>query len=168
MNDIPVLPTYFLDTSAIVKLFIDEPGALRVRKLLASGGGVLHTSWVLVAEAMGVLKRLWLNEEINDQQYDGHIYHLFSLLRAGHLDPVDITVYDGRPRLVAYAFDFVEIRTKHPQLDAGDILQFTAIREGYLDHLAGESRPRLVTADRKLRDAAVAEGITVEFVNKDW
>jgi PIN domain nuclease of toxin-antitoxin system len=167
MSDISILQTYFLDASAIVKLVINEPGSARVRELLELSGGVLHTSWVLVAEAMGVLKRFWLKKTINDHQYNDAIFELFSLIRAGHLDPVDLAIHDGSPRLVTYAFNFIEMRTKYPRLDAGDLLQFSAIREGYLNHLAGESRPRLVTAGRGLRDAAAAEGISIEFANSD-
>src|SRR5215216_2631925 len=53
----------YLDTSALIKLVIDEPETGILDDFLAREIGTrFNTTWLCVAEALGVLKRQWLQE----------------------------------------------------------------------------------------------------------
>jgi len=158
---------YFLDTSAIVKLLCTEAGSEKLKALKNYPGSNFCTSWVLLSEAFGVLKRKWMQRELSDAQYEERVRLLFLYISMGYLDPVDVVVADGHPQLVTYEFDISSIRADHPGLDAADALQFKAIQQGLLKYLAGESRPRLVSADVELLKAAEVEGIPVVSVCND-
>lgn len=157
------IQTRFYDASAIVKLVCQEDSSQEVRADFSNS--VVFTSWVLVAEAMGVLKRKWLKEIITEDQYGGLIHLLFAYIKDERISIVDlINKQDGKPNLKTYEYDVIDIRRKYPELDVADALQLNAIKEGVLGILAGESKPKLVTADKKLRSAAQAEGIEVFYV----
>ena len=162
------ISTYFFDASAIVRILLrDEPGAKKVVQIFGAHAPI-HTSWVLLAEALGVFKRKWQQGVLGEAQYGPAVYQLFKLIKSGKLHPVDLEVLgDGRPRLRTYDFDVIVVRRSHPELDAADALQFLAIREGVLGRLTGPSRTQLVTADSNLRRAAEAEGIPVVDVSAD-
>ena len=158
---------YFLDTSAIVKLLCAEAGSEKLRVLKSYPGSNFFTSWVLLSEALGVLKRKWSKRELADSQYEEKVRLLFLYIGMGYLDPVDVVVDKGHPQLLTYEFDISKIRADHPSLDAADALQFKAIQQGLLKYLAGESRPQLVSADTELLKAAQAEGIPIVSVCDD-
>lgn len=163
-----VLRSYFFDASAIVKLVVPEPGSEKVRSIISNSGSVIHTSWVLIAEALGCLKRKWqVDKTLDDKQYTQAVFVLLHYIESD-LRVVDIgTDHRGRISLLVFRQGILEGRTKHPKLDVADTLQFQAIKQGFLRVFAGESKTRLVSADRKLIRAARAEGIEVLPVNKD-
>jgi predicted nucleic acid-binding protein len=155
------IPTYFFDASALVKLFVDEPDS-RKAKMLLSQAGFIHTSWILLAEALGVMKRKWLKKDLTDHQYGRKVYSFFAHIREERFIPVDVGDSDGKAQLRSlFNFSAIDARRKYPYLDVADVIQFQAIRTGYLKYLVGESTPQLVTADRKLARAAESEGIAV-------
>ena len=158
---------YFLDTTALIRLVCDEPGSRTVRALLNDPGSSLLTSWVLLAEALGVLKRKRLDGELTDTDYERMIQELFLRVQIGSIRPVDVAVLDGEARLITYGFELARVRRRHPCLDAADALQLRAIEEGILKLYAGESKPRLVSADKNLLAAAREEGIDTISVCKD-
>jgi len=163
----PATPTYFFDASAIVKIFLDEPGSKAVRAIYAQPQRI-HTSWILIAEAMGVFKRKWLKKQLTDRQYGAAVYNLFTLVHETRLHPVDLVVEDGHPRLgTFFDSDVIALRKKYPELDLADALQFKAIQAGVLGILAGDSAPQLVTGDHSLCCAARSEGLRVVFVGED-
>src|SRR5437867_3138398 len=96
-------PTYFFDASAVVKFVLSEPGSRRVQRMREETGSV-YTSWVLLAEALGVLKRKWQRQEIDDQRYNTASHYLFTLIRDGTLDPVDVDVVDGSAALLTFEY----------------------------------------------------------------
>jgi predicted nucleic acid-binding protein len=157
---------YFFDASAIVKLLVAEPGSDKVKRLLDECG-IAHTSWVLIAEALGCLKRKRREGHLTDEQYASSVYSLFAHLREGNLDPMDLTVENGRPRLRTHERELFDRFRRFPHLDVGDLLQLAIIKDSYLAAFAGESQARLVTADGDLGKAAEAEGIPVAYVNID-
>ena len=158
---------YFLDTTALVKIVCDEPGSGRVRALMQDPGVSLLTSWVLVAEALGVLKRKWQGNELCDADYERKVQELFLRVRIGTISAVDVEIVNGEAHLKTYELEFAKVRGRFPFLDAADALQFRAIEEGILKYYAGESRPRLVCADKRLLAAANEEGIDTISVCDD-
>ncbi len=154
----------FFDTSAIVKLLCgEEPGSAEVKRIF--DGTTVFTSWILLAEAMGVLKRKWIKKEISEEQYAGRVHYLLALIRDRRFLIRDIEIKDHEACLKTYEYDLIDIRKKHPELDVADALQLIAIQEGILGKLAGESTPNLVTADLKLGNAALVDGIQVIFID---
>ena len=71
-----LIRTFFFDASAIVKILVDEPGSRRIREVYG-GTAQIHTSWVLIAEALGVLKRKWQRGALDERQY-GRAVHFLS------------------------------------------------------------------------------------------
>lgn len=154
----------FFDASAVVGMLCpEEIGSSECKKLF--NNSVVFTSWILLAEAMGVLKRKWKKKEISELQYDQRMHYLFALIRESRFLIHDIELQNNKPRLKTYEYDLLDLRKKYPNLDAADVLQLIAIREGILGKLIGGSRPHLVTADCGLRDAAKNEGIEVIFID---
>ena len=159
---------YFLDASAIVKLVCDEAGSEKVRALKRDPGRIVfRTSWVPLAEALGALKGKWKRQELSPDEYEAAVKLLFLHIRSRDLEPVDISIVNGEARLATYEQHLSEMRSRYPKLDAADALQLTVIRQSFLRHFAGESRARLVSADRDLLAAAAGENIEVVSVIDD-
>ena len=160
------IPNYFFDASAIVKLATAEPGSLKTRQLLVDCL-FAHTSWVLIAEALNVLKRKQLNKDLTSTEYREAVCTLSGYMRGHHLEPIDILVRDGKAQLMTNESDVFGNVQRFPELDVADTLQLTAIRDGFLSYGLGENRTHLVTADRRLMRAAESIGIPVIMVNED-
>ncbi|HRK62288.1 MAG TPA: type II toxin-antitoxin system VapC family toxin [Candidatus Omnitrophota bacterium] len=159
------IKTYFFDTSAIVRLLCNEPGHAKVRQIFQSSGNIF-TSWILLAETIGVLKRKWLSKELKDDDYAGKIHYLFALIKEQRFIIKDIECWDGDAALKTYEYDLLKLRQQEEckSLDAADALQLIVIKEILFGVLAGPSKPRLVTGDKGLHDAAVKNNIDVELV----
>ena len=126
------------------------------------------TSWVLVAEALGVLKRKWQCEKrLDDTAYTDAVQELLINIRMDFIHPVDLQIVDGQARLKTCEVQIADVRAKHPKLDAADALQFRAIQEGILKYFSGRSKPRLVSADKALLAAAKKERIKTVSVCRD-
>jgi predicted nucleic acid-binding protein len=149
MND---LRTHYLDASSIVKLLIDEDGAKVLREYIGPHATRVTTS-LCFAETLGVLKAKHTHKHISEEQYLSACEELIAHLRGQTLtiEPADIT-----DRTV---FDEVERLAKKHKLDFSDACQLLTVRSGALSSLEGDSRPILVTADKKLATAARAEGL---------
>jgi len=160
--------TYFFDASAIVKMVVAEPGSRKVMRLLDECG-IAHTSWMLVAEALGVLKRKRTTPApgLTNDQYGRAVYALFAHLREHNLDPMDVTIDNGRAVLITHEEELFHRLPRFPDLDVADLLQLAIIKESYLGAFGGDSQARLATADIKLGKAAESEGIPVVYVNVD-
>ena len=167
-NSYPESPTYFFDTSAIVKLFLNEPGSATAYQIFSTSKPI-YTSWVLVAEALGVLKRAWLEKRISDGQYQGDVLMLFAHIREGGLQLIDVGEDYGSVGLATYELELIDAAKKHPdlKLDAADALQFAAIDRSFVSTFAGGSEIQVVTADKKLADAFERENRRVVRVNID-
>ena len=63
----PMRP-YWLDASALVKLVHKEAGSDRVEGIVRTRSW-FETTWLCVAEAHGVLKRLFLKKQITNENY---------------------------------------------------------------------------------------------------
>ena len=158
------LQHYFLDTSALIKLVCDEPGSKTLKKLMRGADAKPLTSWVLVAEALGVLKRKWQCEKIlDDTAYMNAVLELLIFIRMDYIHPVDLEIVNGEARLKTYVVQIMDVRNRHPELDAADALQFRAIEEG----MPSSTKPILVSADKNLLAAAKKEKIETLSVSRD-
>jgi|RhiMetdeSRZDD1v2_1073273.scaffolds.fasta_scaffold92321_3 predicted nucleic acid-binding protein len=142
---------YFFDASAIVKLLVVEKGSAKVREF-CSTSAMIRTTWLALAEAYGVLKRRRRQEKWGDSQYDKKIFDLqrYVQKRIKLHGPVDLP-----------GPEFREVRKiqRHHNLDFSDALQIALLRFGFYAALTGDSRPVLVSADKKLLRAAKNENI---------
>jgi predicted nucleic acid-binding protein len=144
--------THYLDASAIVKLLIDEDGSVALRAYLGPHATRVTTS-LCFAETLGVLKAKHAHNHINAEEYLAACEELMAHLRCQTLTIEDIGI---SKRVV---FDEVERLGKAHALDLSDACQLLTLRRGALSFLEGDSRPILVTADKKLAAAAKAEGL---------
>ena len=61
----------YLDTSAFIKLYVDEPGAADVRRAVARAA-MVHTHWITYPEMRAALARL---QRLGQQSADDHRRH---------------------------------------------------------------------------------------------
>jgi len=156
------LKVKYLDASALVKLYIDEDNCQPLRYFFYSYSNTnFHTTWLCLAEALGVLKRKWDNREIEIDKYFEATCRLIIDWRI-RIESDDLKLVDPSVPLK------VEEMARKYNLDYSDALQLITIKSGKYSHLAYESAPNvyesvlvLITADRKLESAATSEGIRV-------
>ena len=148
-----IIRTHYLDASAIVKLLIEEEGSDAVRSYLGP-----HATWVTTslcfAETLGVLKAKQVHTHFSMETCHGACEELI-----GHIRGQTITIEEVGLTERA-VFDEVEILCEKHALDLSDGCQLLTLRSGQLSHLEGDSRPILITADKKLAKAARSEGLT--------
>jgi predicted nucleic acid-binding protein len=150
--------TYFkasyLDASAAVKLVISERGSKHLHAYFADHSFFI-TGFCLF-EALGVLKRKMLNEEISRKQYFAACYMLIAYLRTNRIR------IDDEPSLNSIeTFIHAEKFAKDYDLDLSDALQLLGVKHGKFCKLAAESKTVLITSDRSLAKAARTEGLRV-------
>jgi predicted nucleic acid-binding protein len=76
-----IVRTHFLDTSAMIKLVVDEEGSAVIRGY-QSIGSVFWTTSICFAEALGVLKvKYFYRKEISKEKYLASTYDLVSRLK---------------------------------------------------------------------------------------
>jgi len=165
MNTHGMIRLYFFDTSAIIKLLVKEPGAPAVREILYNQHNQIYTSWVLLGETLGVLKRKLLHGELSDDLYGEAVHDLFTLIADKRLGVVDIKADGDVAKLETFDCEIHGIRRQYPEIDVADALQLAAIQNSYLKYYVGKSRPHLVTADATLANIAKGLGILVIRVN---
>ena len=144
--------THYLDTSVIVKLLVDEDGSTAVRAYLG-GHAVNFTTSLCFAETLGVLKAKHVHNRISQEQYLAASEEIMARLRDQTLNIEDIALTERA------VFEEVESLAQKHTLDLADAYQLLTIRTSFLSNLSGDSRPILVTADRRLAVAARSEGL---------
>lgn len=118
MSQLPKLVAY-LDTSALVKLYVTEPGGDRVEALVDLVHGALVTSVITYAEARGVFARYLRDNKISQQQHDTLVVN-FNADWEG-MNEVDVT-----PDVYRRAGDLL---AAHPTLRAMDAIQMSSALE---------------------------------------
>ena len=144
--------THYLDASVIVKLLIDEEGSEVVRSYLESHATCITTA-LCFAETLGVLKAKQVHKHISEEQYLAACEELMAYLRGETLTIEEIGITDRN------VFENVERLVRGHAIDLSDAYQLLTVRDGMLSQLEGDSRPILVTADKKLAAAAIKEGL---------
>ena len=145
--------TRIVDTSALVKYFVEEPESKALRRYLDQHG-VLSVTSITFAETLGVLKSKWLHKKLTQEEYLAASEDLAASV-AGQKIQIDESV-----SLTDHVtFDKAESFCKRYDLDLADALQLVALKHGFFSKLAGESKTILITADGGLEKAAISEGL---------
>ena len=171
-----VVRTHLLDATALVKLVVDEDKSDRVRKYYRSQS-VFWTTSVCFSEALGVLKRKWLNKSkqpkckmiswfqfsrkqnkfaidaISTENYYCASEELVALLRNDSISLEEVPFTDRS------IYDETETLSKKYKLDIIDAFQLVTLLRGFPSKMIGGSKTIFITADRKLAKAAKSEGL---------
>jgi len=149
--------THYLDASALVKLVITEEYSEKLRAYC--GRALLTTTTLCFGEALGALKAKWTHGRLSQEAYLTACEELFARLRNGSLRVEEQTLLSGEPDEMRETYEKIErLAVKH-SLDISDALQLLTLESGEYSRLEGTARASLVTADRKLANAAKAEGM---------
>jgi len=147
--------THLLDTSALVKLVVDEDGSEKIRKYFMDKS-VFWTTSLCFAEALGVLKvKHFYRKEITKEKYLSASEELVAHLRNGSIsiEEVDITQIS--------TFNEVEKVSKSYSLDLADAFQIITMKKGFPSSLQRDSETIFITGDSDLAKAAINEGLRV-------
>ncbi len=150
----------YLDTSAIIKLFVDEQGSDAVREYL-NRPTAFFTSSLCLGETLGVLKAKHRSGKIRDDVY----YHFCSDFMARvsqgliKVNDVGITKWEIFSEVLGVA--------KDNMLDISDAFLIVTLKQGFFSTFDGLSRPLLITADQKLASVARAHQLNVWDCEKE-
>ena len=155
---------YWLDASALVKLVHQETGSKHVRRVVGRESW-FETTWLCVAEAYGVLKRLLNKGRIAPNDYHKKLSTLRSWIDSGRITVRLEWLLPGKkgPDKTIFVREFAK---KHG-LDFSDAIQFFELTQGAISAVAGKSVPVVVSSDRKLLAAARKLGHKVWDPEKD-
>ncbi len=145
---------YFVDSSALVKRYVQETGTFWVRGITRrSPSTVIYVARITAVEVSCAIARRRKGRTLT-QQRASSILHRFRQHLAGRYNVAQITTN--------LLDDAARPGVKHA-LRAYDAVQLAVALEVNRFHQAGGSAPvTLVSADQALNDAAVAEGLTVD------
>jgi predicted nucleic acid-binding protein len=124
----------YLDASALVKLYVNENGSQTLRDFFYSNTN-FRTTWLCLAEALGILKSKWIGNQSNDIatkiETDKYVEATSSLIiewrKRIELDDIELT----DPALPLKVAEMA----KNYNLDYSDALQLIAIKSGRYSHL---------------------------------
>lgn len=148
--------THYLDTSALVKLFIVEKGSSVLRAYFDEHT-VFATTSLCFAETLGVLKTKFVRAELSQNDYLEACADLMAHLRAGAVQIEDIGISE------LSVFDQVEIISFKYKLDISDAFQILTLKFGCFAMMKLDLAPILITADKELAKAARKEGLIVWY-----
>lgn len=160
--------TKYLDTSALVKLFLDEEGSDNFRDYYNNHVNFCCTDMTFY-EAMNVLKARLFNGSKKNQYFES-IKKLkimgWGVTKRGKLEIETIHINDFNVFKEVY-----EIAIKY-DIDVADAIQIYAILKGKFSVLTGDSKTVLITADERLEEAAKGNSMKVWNCRKenkpDW
>jgi predicted nucleic acid-binding protein len=157
----------FFDASALVKLYIKKEDNQQLREFYCKGTN-FFTTWLCLAEALGVLKSKWSGKQSKNNsikiETDEYLNAVCSLIIEwrDRIESDDIKSVD--PSVPLHVREFAE---KY-NLDYSDALQLWSIKRGRLSPFVDLTKPNvhksaliLITADKGLAAAAKSEGINV-------
>jgi predicted nucleic acid-binding protein len=143
------LGVYYLDTSALVKLYVHEPGTEQMLRLASSASG--HTLAVLS------LARVEFRAAVRQRERAGDVGRDVAEALIARMEHHMRTVYLVQPVTEAVIEEAAGLVDRHP-LRAYDAVQLA----GCLSLRTGlREQPSLVCSDRRLLQAAEGEGLTV-------
>ncbi len=145
----------FFDTSALIKLFVDEDGSEIVRGFEAVEPTKYTTDFCFY-EALTLLKVKHLyRKEISKDQYNQAVLKLVAWHYHASINFPDVRLVDPA------TFNEVQRIMHTYNLDASDSLQIISVKHGFFSTMIDESKTILVTADKNLASAARTEGLRV-------
>jgi predicted nucleic acid-binding protein len=150
------VPAYFFDTSALVKFYVEESGALWVRSFTDVESNIIHVSSLAEVETVSALTRRLNRQDINQAEYDG---------ACDDLQQDCATQY----RIVALTEAIIRSAASLARthgLRAYDAVQLAAAMEtSRVVSAVDVTQLTLISADLELNAAAAAEGLKVEDPN---
>lgn len=148
------MAAYFIDSSALVKRYVQEDGTSYVRALTHQrAGNLIYIVSITPVEITSAIIRSRNEKRITPAQTSARLYRFRQHL-AGRYIPIEIT-----PALTALAMKVVQTHG----LRAYDAVQLAAALEVNRRWVeAGHQPVTLVSSDQALNDAAPIEGLTVE------
>lgn len=146
--------THYLDTSAIVKLLVDEEGTVIVRDYFNRYTNFYTTSWCFV-ETLGALKTKYLRRHISQKKYFDACDELMAHISGESIGIDEIEIANRE------TYSEVESLAQKYDLDISDAFQIVTLKRGFLSRLTGESQPMLITGDSGLAVAVRQEGLKV-------
>jgi predicted nucleic acid-binding protein len=150
------VPAYFFDSSALVKFYVEESGALWVRSFTDAESNIIHVSNLAEVETVSALTRRLNRRDINQTGFDE---------ACDDLEQDFATQY----RIVALTEAIIRnaagLARRHG-LRAYDAVQLAAALEtSRIISKVEATQLTLVSADLELNAAAAAEGLNVEDPN---
>ena len=148
---------YFVDSSALVKRYVQETGTSWVRSITRrSPSTVIYIARITAVEVPCAIARRRKGKTLTPRRASS-ILHRFRQHLAGRYNVAEVTA--------TLLDDAMRLGIKHA-LRAYDAVQLAVALEVNRFHQAGVSGPvTLVSADQALNDAATAEGLTVDDPN---
>ena len=144
------------DASALVKVYVDEPGSPVVRDYFNHRAATKYSTPFCFYEALNILKSKWKYQgQIDETRYREACFSLVAWYGASsrHVRDVELT----EPKTLG---EVLRLTEKHG-LDVSDAFQLYSVKAGYFSHLVNRSKTLLVTADIALAEAARVEGLLV-------
>ncbi|MEW8320096.1 MAG: type II toxin-antitoxin system VapC family toxin [Candidatus Thiodiazotropha sp.] len=177
------IKTHLLDASALVKLVVTEHKSDVVRNYF-NNHSVFWTTSFCLTEAFGVLKtkhsRYGKNKKgllasikaffcgkpsaddgISEEVYLAALEELVSMIRNETISIEEENIFNRE------IYNEVEQLCSKHGLDAIDTFQLVTMLRGFPSKMSGESSTILITADRKLANAAKAEGLQSWYCIKE-
>jgi predicted nucleic acid-binding protein len=138
----------YWDTSALVKLYVDEPDSLRYRQILRQSFEPLHTSMLTLAELYKVLWAKSVDGGLSSEGPDTLIQKIFEVVEKGH---IHLVTYDRKllvhfQPIIANCYS----RSKPLRLRSADGVHLASARS--------IAAAELVCADKRMRAAAESLG----------
>lgn len=150
------MPVYFMDSSAMVKRYVNEIGSAWVASLLSAGAGnLIHLSRLAEVEVISALARRERAGTLSAGAAAVAMGQFLSDL-VGRLQVVEIA-----PPTITHA---VVLARTHA-LRGADAIQLAAALEAINRHVTSGSAVTLVSADAALNSAAAAEGLAADDPN---
>jgi len=142
----------YLDTSSIVKLYLEEEGSSYFRDYFNNHTNIC-TSLMTFYEAMNVLKSKLFKK--NEKKYYEAVTDLAIIGWGGkiEIEPIDLNSME--------IFKEVSNLSVENNLDIADAIQIYAILKGKYSHFTRDSASVLITADEPQELAAIKNGIRV-------
>jgi predicted nucleic acid-binding protein len=144
---------HFLDASAIIKLFLEEDRSDELRKYFIEYTNFRTTS-LCFGETLGRFKSFYYSHGSIDEYLEASnelLAHVSGESIA--VEDIDITSRN--------VFKEVENIVQKHSLDVSDAFQIYTLKQGIWPLLQGDSKPILITADRKLAQSARDEHLRV-------
>ena len=143
----------FLDTSAIVAFFTNEPRS-EVLRAFWYLEATKYTSQFCMYESLNIYKSKWRSQKrLTYEQYKAACFQTFHWYQASVRHVTDLDFHD--PMI----FQDVYLLALKYQLDMSDAFQILCVQRGFFSVLVNDSQTILVTGDAELAKAARDEGL---------
>ncbi len=152
--------THLLDTSAMIKLVLNEVGSSELKTYISKNSTFWTTS-VCFGEALGILKvEHFHRKNISKKKYLASVEVLVSYLKQ-KISIQEVNIADRQ------IYSKIEDTVKKHLLDFADAIQLVTLTTGFPSVFEGESKTIFITGDKKLAIAATNEKIRVWNIVKE-